>query len=267
VPREEDVHLTGLDLLLWALSLLGHIVLLAVLIIRRRVAIFPIFTTWISANILRTVILYFTLRFGSSDAYFYSYWTLAIVDLTLQLAVTLELASHIFRPLGAWAPDSRRIFTALAAVSVLVASVLTWLAIPTTRTLRLAIVIRGNFFSSVILSELFVCMIALSVTMGLPWRTHVARLAQGLGVFSVFGILTEAAHSYFGTPHGNQTYRLLSRIRIEIYLCALVYWIVTLAIKEPEPRKLPEQLHQELRDLQRRAALLLRNIRAVGSPS
>jgi len=261
------VHLTGLDLLLWALSLAAHIVLLAVLVIRHRAHVFPIFTTWITANILRTVTLYFTLHYGSKDNYFYTYWTLAIVDVALQIAVAYELASHVFRPMGAWARDVRSSFLALIGVSILIASLLTWLATPITRTLRLAIVIRGNFFSSALVSELFVAMIALSVTMGLPWRTHVARLAQGLGVYSIFGVLTEAAHSYFGTDHGNQTYKLLSHIRIELYLVCVSYWIVTLSLKEPETRKLPEHLHQELRELQRRAALVLHNLRIMGTPS
>ena len=222
---------------------------------------FPAFTTLIFVDIVRTIALYFTLRFGSSESYFYAYWTLAMVDVALQLAVVYEVAAHVFRPLGVWAPDVRRTFAGLAAASVVLASLLTRLATPPTRTWRLAIVIRGNFFSSALMSELFVAMIALSVVVGLPWRTHVARLAQGLGVYSIFGVLTEGAHSYFGTS----TYAFLSHVRISIYLLCVTYWIVAFALREPASRKLPEQLHQELRELQRRAALVLQTMRATGS--
>ena len=259
------MHLTMVDRLFWAAGLFGHCALLAVLAFRHRAPLFPAFTTLISADIVRTVLLYFMLRFGSSESYFYSYWTLAIVDVALQLAVVYEVATHVFRPLGAWAPDVRRTFAGLAAASVVLASILTRLASPPTRTLRLAVVIRGNFFSSALMSELFVVMVALSVTVGLPWRTHVARLAQGLGVYSLFGVLTEGAHSYLGSAPGTASYAFLSHVRITLYLLCVTYWIVAFAKKEPVPRKLPEHVHQELRELQRRAALVLQTMRTTGS--
>jgi len=259
------VHLTGLDLFLWALALIEHIVLLAVLWYRRAAPRFPLFTALITVSVLRTVVLYFTLRHGSSEQYFYTFWSFGFVDLAMQLGVVYELSSRVFRPLGAWAPDVRRSFAVLAAVSVVIAAVLTWLASPPTRTLRLAIVIRGNFFSSALMSELFVAMVALSVTMGLPWRTHVARLAQGFGVYSIFCVLTEGAHSYFGSTRGKQMYTLVSHIRIELYCLCVAYWIWALARPEPEPRQLPEQLRLELRTLQRRVAALLQGFRGMGS--
>lgn len=261
------MHLTGLDRLLWASSFIGHMALLAVLVVRSRAGSFPIFTALISANIVRTIVLYFTMRFASSEAYFYTYWTLAIFDVALQLAVAYEIAAHVFQPLGDWAPDVRRSLLLLAGISVVIALGLTWLAAPPTHTLRLAIVIRGEFFSSLVLSELFVAMIALSVTFGLPWRTHVARLAQGFGVYSIFGILTDAAHSYFGLSRGNGLYKSLSQMQIVLYLFCLAYWAVTLVQEEPVPRKLPDHLHEELCLLQRKVALMLKSLRSIGSTS
>jgi hypothetical protein len=259
------LHLTGVDRLLWALSIVGHCVLLTVLLSRRRAANFPVFTTLIAANIFRSAVLYLTLRFGTTGEYFYTYWTLAIVDAALQLALAFELAAHVFRPLGVWAPDVRRSSVVLVGISLLLAGALTWLASPPTRSLRLAIVIRGDLFSSALVSELFVWMVALSVTLGLPWRTHAARLAQGLGVYSICGILVDAAHTYFGSMKGNASYRLTSRLQIVLYLLCVTYWIASLAMDEPKPRKLPAELHAELVTLQRRAALMLRSLRAVGS--
>ncbi len=259
------MHLTTLDRLLWAAGFSEHCALLAVLLFRRRAGSFPVFTTLIAVNILRTGILYSTLRFGSSESYFYAYWTFGMLDVALQLAVIYEVAAHVFRPMGVWAPEVRRFFAGLAAASVVLASLLTRLATPSTRTLRLAFVIRGNFFSSALMSELFVAMVALSVTVGLPWRTHVARLAQGLGVYSMFGILTEAAHTYFGNGPSSSTYAFLSHVRISLYLMCVGYWIVAFALKEPVPRKLPEHLHHELLEVQRRAALVLQTMRVTRS--
>jgi hypothetical protein len=261
------VQLTGVDRLFWVLCFCGHCILLVTLIVRRRVATLPVFTSFIVMNIVRTVVLYVTLGYGSKDQYFYAYWSLAILDVVLQFALAYELAAHVFRPLGVWAPDVRQSFIGMAGASLLIAFGLTWLAAPPTHTLRLAIVLRGDFFASVLLSELFVAMIALSVTLGLPWRTHVARVAQGIGIFALTGLLTDAARTYFGTGRGAESFVLISQLQNGLYLVCLSYWMITLAQDEPAPRKLPEELHNELRILQTRAAFLLRSMRTMGSGS
>jgi hypothetical protein len=259
------LHLTGLALFFWALGLFEHCVLLAVLWLLRRATFFPIFTALIATNVVRTAVLYFILHFAGSESYFYVFWSFGFLDVTLQLAVTYELSRHVFQPLGAWASDLQRSFAPLAGASLLIASVLTWLATPATRTLRSAIVIRGNFFSSALMSALFVAMIVLSVTADLPWRTHVAGLAQGFGVYSIFGILTESAHSYFGT--GKHAYVIVSQVRISLYCLCVAYWIFVLARDEPQPRKLPEEVRLEIRALQKRATMLLQSFRQSGRAS
>ncbi len=256
------MQLTGLDRLLWALALGEHCLLLAVLFIRHRARTFPIFTALIGANILKTVGLYLTLRLAP-HAYFNTYWTLVIVDVALQLAVAYELASLVFKPLGAWDREVRRSFLGIIALSLLLAAGLTWLASPPMRSWQQRVVIRGNFFASVLMSECFVAMVVLSVTLGLAWRTHVARIAQGFGIFSLFGIFSDAAHNLLGAHY----YQMVSHLEIELYLAVVAYWIVTLTIKEPAPRRLPEELRLELRSLQSKLALVLASLRAMGSTS
>ncbi len=260
-PRGKTVHPNRLDFFLWAFGFLEACVLLGVLWRCKRAARFPVFTTLIAFDVVREIALYFTLRLGSPQTYFYVFWSLASVDMMLQLGVVAELFGHVFRPLGVWAPDVRRSFALLAGICLVIASGLTWLATPPARFLRSAIVIRGNFFSSALMSELFVAMVALSVTMGLPWKTHVARLAQGFGVYSIFGIVTEGLHSYFGTSA--PAYARVTQVRISLYCLCLAYWIVALARKEPESPKLPPQLRTELLELQRRAATLLQSFREL----
>jgi hypothetical protein len=255
------MHLSGLDLFFWVAGLFGHIVLLLVLCLKRRARRFPMFTTIISLYVARTVALFFILRDGSQSTYFYTYWSLAVVDVVLQLLVLLEVAFHVFRPLGTWAADIRRSFLWLLGVSMILASALTWLAAPATKLAVQTIVIRGNFFFSVLMSELFVAMVGLSVTAGLSWKIHVARIAQGWGVYSIVCILVQGLQSYFGVVRGTETYLVLSRVRISTYLVCLVYWIMTLWMDAPELRELPEQIHRQLLDLNRRAALTLSYLR------
>jgi len=256
------MHLTGLDLLFWAAGLGTHLILLGVLLLRGRYKTFPIFTTFVLTSVGRTAILYSVERYGTKASYFYSYWSLAISDVCMQLAVVYEMYSLTFRPLGKWARDLHGAFVWLVGASIAIAAALTWLATPHTRLLMQLVVIKGSFFSSTCMSELFVGMIALSVRSGLPWKTHVARISQGLGVYSILDVLIEAGHSYFGVGRDTHLYTNLSHFRMTIYLVCVVYWILMLSLKAPDPRPLPDSLRMRLTDLQSQLNLDLEKVRA-----
>jgi hypothetical protein len=244
------MHLTGLDLLFWAAGLGAHLLLLSVLLIRRRYRVFPIFTAFIFSNIGRTLALIFVQLYGKKASYFYTFWSLGILDTVLQLSVVYEMYSHTFRPLGAWARDLRGAFVWLLTGSIVVAAGLTWLSAPHARHWMQVVVIKGNFFSSAWMSELFVGMVVLAVKAGLPWKTHVARISQGLGVYSIIEVLIEAGHSYFGVGRNTQLYTTLSHFRMTAYLLCVAYWIVMLWRNAPESKKLPENLRVQLIQLQ-----------------
>jgi hypothetical protein len=244
------MHLTGLDLLFWAAGLAAHLILLSVLLIRRRFRVFPIFTAFIVSNIGRTAALFFVQLYDTKTGYFYTYWSLTVLDVVLQLSVVYEMYSLTFRPLGAWARDLRGAFVWLVAVSIALAAGLTWLATPHVHRWMQVVVIKGSFFSAVCMSELFVGMLVLAVRSGLPWKTHVARISQGLGVYSIVDVLIEAGHSYFGVGRTTQAYTMLSHLRMSIYLVCAGYWIVMLWRREPRQKKLPENLRGQLIRLQ-----------------
>jgi hypothetical protein len=244
------MHLTDLDLLFWTAGFGVHLVLFCVLLIRRRYREFPIFSAFILSNIVRTVALYFVEQHGSKASYFYTFWSLGLLDTGLQLAVVYEMYFRTFRPLGQWARDIRGALSWLLVATVAVAAGLTWLAAPPVRHWMQAVVIKSNFFSSVCLSELFVGMVVLAVKSGLPWKSHVARISQGLGVYSGIDLLIETGHSYFGAGRNTQVYAVLSHFRMSAYLVCVAYWIVMLWRNAPEPRKLPDGLRGKLIRLQ-----------------
>jgi len=244
------MQLTGLDLLFWAAGLGAHLVLLSVLWIRRRFKVFPIFTVFIFANVGRTVTLYFVRLLGTRAGYFYTFWSLGVLDTVLQLAVVYEMYSLTFCPLGVWARDLRGAFIWLVTASIAVAAGLTWLATPQAPLWMQVVMIKGSFFSSACMSELFVGMIVLAVNSGLPWKTHVARISQGLGVYSIIDVLIEAGHSYYGLERNSLTYTTLSHFRMTAYLFCLAYWIVMLWRNVPDSRRLPDNMRGQLIQLQ-----------------
>lgn len=255
------MHLTALDNFLWVVGFLDYCVLLAVLIGKHRARRFPVFTSMAVFYNARTILLFLIHHHGSTAAYRDTYWSLAFVDVALQLAVLYEAASKVFCPGGQWAPGIRRTFLWIIAASVTVAAILTWLCETPVTTLLGTIFQRGDFFSSILVSELFVGMIFLSVTSGLPLRTHVARIVQGLGVPAIAGILIEALQTYFGHTKSPTVYNLLTHIQAFTNTATQLFLIVTLAREAPEPRTLPPQLHRQLLQLNHQTDLALAYLR------
>lgn len=242
------------DLLLWLASFAGNIGLFVVLIGRRRAQMFPVFTTFIAGAVFRTITLFWVQRYGSKAQYFYTYWMLAIlVDVVLQLGIVLEIYFRIFRLHGRTPKDIRGHIVYWTIGSVVVAFFLTYLAAPDAKLAIQRKMIQGNFFSSALMSELFAGMVWLSVRQGLPMGTHVARICEGLGVYSLIDVLIEAAHTYFGLRHGDVAYIRLSHLRIVIYLICLGYWIATLWRNTSAPPESTDRVRTDLGQIGRLA--------------
>ena len=256
------MHLTGLDLFFWAATFLGHLVLLFVLLKRHRARLFPFFTALISTNVLRTIALYTVMHDGNRDTYFYTYWSLALLDTGLQLCIAYEMASHVFRPMGIWASDSRKSLSWLLGLSVVVACGLSLLASPPAQSFVKALVIKTNLFAAAWMSELFVGMMLVSSRVKRPWNTHVAGICKGFGVYSIACVAIEVAHTYFGVLQGTEIYTALSHLRIAIYLGCVLYWIVTLWPDPPPSEELTETMRAQLFSLRRRVQYDLQRLRS-----
>lgn len=244
------MHFGHFELLLWAAGSAGEVALLAVLALRRRVKTFPAFTCFIAFSLLKTSVLLPIYLHGSRSAYFYTYVGFLILDLTLQLAVVFEMATRVFRPAGAWSREVARNLISLSIVSFLLATGLALLAQPHVQTVGKAAIIRFDLFSSVLVSTLFVGFVALSVRAGLPWRTHVARISQGLAVYQVLGVVGDTARSCLGVSPTADFYRVMFEVRAIIYVACLTYWIVTLWQEAPAPKVLDSRMQWQLTALQ-----------------
>jgi hypothetical protein len=260
------VLVSGMDLFFWAAGLAVHLILLFVLFYRKRANVFPFFTALIVFNVVRTVVLYFVVRYGTKSDYVQTFWSVAVLDVVLQLGVVYEVASRVFRPLNVWAPDVRSTFLWVVNLSTTVALVLAWAEAPMVHTRIQALVARGNLFAAALQSEILVAMIVLSANARLVWKTHVARIAQGLGIYALISVLFETARYCYGVSRVLPGFSVLSHVRMAVYLSCATYWIVSLARDEraartmtPEMREkmfaLGSQVAYDLHDLQSRERL------------
>ncbi len=257
------MHPGDIELFYWAAGLLAHFTLLFVLWARHRARSFPFFTTLITANIVRTLTLYAVFHHGTKNAYLVTYTVFAMFDFALQVCVTYELASHVFRPTGTWAPDVRPGFIILSVFSVIIASAIACMPTPQEKTILKVLLDRMNLFSSALLCVLFVGMIRFSVTARLPWKTHVARIAQALGFYSLLGLLITAGYAITGEVRTSALAQQLTLVRLTTYLLCVGYWIVMLWRDAPAPKEVPEKMRIQLFTLQSRVEYDLRKLREL----
>jgi len=252
------MHLTGLDLFLWAATFVGHVSLLFVLWFRNRIRSFPIFTALIGMNIVRTTVLFIIQSYGTKAQYFYTFWSFAILDVGLQLGVVCEIASHVFQTAREWTDSIRRQLIWWAIGSIAIATGLTWAAAPETRMWKQTVLIKGSFISAALMSELFVGMIALSVQARFPWSTYTARISEGLGAYSMATLALEMVRTYFGLKSDSHVYASLSHLRITLYLICLSYWIITLWRDVAVSSEMPDLMRKQLRELRDSSAQHIR---------
>lgn len=255
------MQLSGFDRFVWAAGLSGHILLLLVLFLRRRTGTFPAFTALIATYIGKTVILYFVFYHQPFRIYRDFYWSLNIADEMIQLFVVYELAAHVFRPTGVWARDVHRIFLGATGVASAIALLLACLAQPATSFPIQTFIVRSDFFSAVLMTELFVTMVVLSSSAGLPWKTHVARIAQGLGAYSIVCVTTTTIVNYVGLKDHGLLYNQFSHLQNLTYIGCEMFWIVMLWQEAPAPRELPESMRMQIYSLQKRVEYDLIKIR------
>ena len=213
--------------LIWAAGLLGHLVLLAVLFVRRRVLRFPWFTLLILFYFLRSVGLEAGLRLSGHPVHQFTTVILDLMDVLLQCAVLAELTWIALRPLG----GIRRFTLPLLLVASGVLMVIR-LAPAGHSSLRTLLVLM-HFLLSVLMVEWAIVLAFLLRPLRLSWRSHVAAISFGFGIYSAALL---AGGGYFTTGREMRDYIFFSFLRISVYLLILLWWAVTLWFGEPTPR-------------------------------
>jgi len=254
------VDLSVLDRILWAAGFAGNTVLLLVLLFRKRWKGFPVFTSWIGFNSLRTVVLFFVYRYGSDHTYTFAYWGASYLDLLLQIGIIYELARNVLKPGGVWIQDAKKMFFLLAIVGAALAVVIAYFIKPTARSPIGFWIEKGNLFSSMLTVELVVSMMFASTYLGLVRNSHVLQIGEGLAVWAAVALLSEGAYSHFGPAwHG----AILDKIRIFTYQCVTIYWIISLWRPEPERRTLAPDVQTYLDNLHQQLQSELTSIRKI----
>ncbi len=251
------MNLSRLDDILWAATFVGHVALLCVLIVRGHWRTFPMFTTLIGFDTLLTTSLYLLYAHGLEVWYARVFWSSAVVDFGLQVAVVLEIARIVLRPTGTWARDAKKQFVLWSLLGLGLAAVLAWGVAPPGLEAKAAWEVRGSLFTSLVTCELVLVMALSSTRLGLGWRSHVMGLGQGLAVWSIVAVAVDSVQSYVGAREDLAT---LDHVRILAYCAVSCYWIVQFWLPEPERRPISPEMRNYILALHRKVKYDLDNV-------
>lgn len=205
--------------LIWAAGLLGHLILIIVLFSRRRAGNFPWFTLLVGFYLLRSIGLAAASHFTGHPAYRLATQVIDLTDVCLQAAVLAELMSMALRPLKA----TRQATLSLLLISSSVLMVIR-VAPPMHAWHRMALVLI-HFLLSLLMLEWAILLAFLLRPLRLSWRSHVAAITFGFGVYSLALL---AGGGYFTVGREMNDFVLFAVVRIGVYLLVLLWWIVCL---------------------------------------
>ena len=238
--------LSLIAILLWAASFGMNVLLLVVLVVKKRWRVVPWFTGWILFAILTTAVLYAGRRYGSAALYRGLYWGSAFLDVALQLAVIVETAGSIFRRGEAWVGNTRKKLAASTVVVTAIAVVLAFSITPAAESARDALYSRASLFVTILVTGLFMAVMAVSQQAGVSWQSLVIREGLGFLVLNLVSFVTDTLHAYWRTA---EHFGDLEHLRITCYIGTLAYWIVVFWLPDKAPSVVDVKTRRALQDL------------------
>lgn len=253
------MNLFALDWILWAGGFAATAVLFSILLYRGRWRGFPCFTAYAGFDAIYALVMYLVYSFGSHAWYEHCYFACSLAEGLLQVAVVVEIAQIVMRPMGTWVRDAKKQFSMGAGIGILLAVALAAAISPPSSDNFVRFGERYGVFIAALICELFVVVTLTSNKLGLGWRNHVMSLILGWSVSQGISILVVGLHSYLGV---HSHYRDLDRVRIIAFEMAQLYWMVQFWRDEPARRPIPPELAAYIRDLHIRVQ---KNLDTVGA--
>lgn len=216
--------------LIWAAGLLGHLLLLTVLLVRRRVTQFPWFTLLILFYLVRSIGLVAALHISGHPAPLSTTLLIDLVDILLQCAVLAELSWIALQPLA----GIRRL--TLPLLLVISGFLIVMRLAPPGHSSLPTILVLMHFLLSVLMVEWAMVVGIMLRSLRLSWRSHVAAISFGFGVYSAALL---AGGGYFTTGREMRDYVFFSFFRVGVYLVVLVWWAFRLWRPEPGQKSAP----------------------------
>lgn len=202
-----------------------------ILLLKKRWKSFPAFFVVIFVDLVFTLTLVIVDAMGKSSLFNRWYPAYDGLSTAVQLWLLYEIAKYVLRSTGTWNAQALRILRIAAVVGACVAGLPTFFLQPKNVSGILAVFLRLDLFTGLLTCEIVIAVMIAAKEVGLPWRSHVVAIAQGLMAWALASVSVQVVAVYSG-PH-NIFSRYSYYFRVAIYLATLIYWSVRLWHEEP----------------------------------
>ncbi len=232
-----------LDSALWFAGSFAEAAVIGLLVYRRVWRTLPVFFSYSIWALVGSFVAYavhckFPRHYGTA------YLLELIIDSGLLLAILVELAWSVLRPVRVYLRRSALIYIA-GGLLLLGAAIWPFASLPALDlpTHKLHLVVQLQQTVSILQILFLLALIACSQLLSIGWRNREFQVATGLGFYSVVNLTIAMLHMH---ETAISQYQLLNRVLIASYICSLLYWIVSFAQREAERHEFTPQMQNML---------------------
>ena len=214
----------------------------AVMLVKGRWRHFPAFFSLLLLDLIASCVLYLIDPAGATPAYVRAYLGFDVASFVLQLFILLEIAKNVLKPAGIWEREAFKPLLLTATIGAIIALAATFFLQPAGAHRGELIQLRADVFTGLLTCQAVVAMMLSAKEVGLPWRSHVMAIGQGLMIWSLVIATTDGLSVYLG-PHSvfdNALYYM----RSVNYLVTVGYWTVSLWYEEPARKPISPALRK-----------------------
>jgi hypothetical protein len=229
------------------LYLVAEISLLVVLLARRQYKTFPVFTSSVALNLFNNVIVGIVLvGFSSSVGHALPYAFLPL-EYLIDLAVLLEIAWNVLRPVHTALPKgSIRVFVVAIVLALVGGAVLAFHFSNTASKIQ-DIKAPLDLTVGMLRMLIFVGIAGFAQLLGIGWRNKVLQLATGLSFYSALQLIVSLIGRYYGDSSSLEAFEVVGST------LELAFFVWVFATKEAVRREFSPQMEQFLVTLAGRA--------------
>jgi hypothetical protein len=231
------------DNLLWLALICSEALLVGTLFYRRIWRVLPVFSMYFLWDLLTNAAA-FVIYHYYFKAYESFYIFESIIDSFLELAILVELAWAVLRPMRSSLSRSALI---VVCALIVTAGAIIWpfVGIPGLAHASKLVLMFAQFQQTISVLRIlfFLFLAAASQLLSMSWRDRELQAATGLGFYSMVSVtvaMIEAHQTSFVQVQRLNHFVIIANI------CALFYWLVSFAQKEAERREFTPQMQSFL---------------------
>ena len=240
--------------LLWIAHPILELSVVAAMLWRKLHRTFPVFFTYLIAQIVIFSITFPINRWGSYPLFFYSYWISQGISLALGFKVIHEIFLDVFRPYHTLKDLGSVLFSWAALVMLLVACVVAAASAASLQGPLVQAILTVQRCVRVIQCGLILFLLVFSRYLGVSWRQQSFGISLGFGSFAAVELTMVALNA-----SGHATPITLNLFNMVAYNAAVAVWF-TYALLKSQAREttvnllMSQRWDQGLSELQRPAA-------------